>query len=103
MRLSSVMNGRGSRPCASSPGALSRRLALLVVVVLAGCSPGTSVSTASPSPALTASPLASPSPGKVADWPQYHRNAARTGVGPAMPALDQPAPAWRAGVDGTVY
>jgi polyvinyl alcohol dehydrogenase (cytochrome) len=38
-----------------------------------------------------------------ADWPQYHRDSARTGVGPAAPALSSPSVAWTAHLDGDVY
>jgi outer membrane protein assembly factor BamB len=47
--------------------------------------------------------VASPSPALSADWPQYHRNSARTGVGPATPALSSPSVAWTAHLDGDVY
>jgi len=47
--------------------------------------------------------LASPSPALSADWLEYHRNGARTGVGPAAPALGSPAVAWTALLDGAVY
>ena len=43
------------------------------------------------------------SPALAADWPQYHRNSARTGVGPASPALSSPSVAWTAHLDGDVY
>lgn len=39
----------------------------------------------------------------AADWPQYHRNSARAGVGPTAPALGAPAVAWTAHLDGDVY
>jgi outer membrane protein assembly factor BamB len=38
-----------------------------------------------------------------ADWPEYHRDGGRAGVGPAVPALGTPAVAWTAGLDGDVY
>lgn len=38
-----------------------------------------------------------------ADWPQYHRNSARTGQGPATPALASPTTAWTAHLDGDLY
>lgn len=37
------------------------------------------------------------------DWIEYHRDASRSGVGPAEPALANPAVAWKAAVDGDVY
>lgn len=69
--------------------------------MLAACGSGVS-----PIPSLTprASGAGSPSPsGFGADWPQYHRNSARAGVGPAAPALSSPAVAWTAHLDGDVY
>ena len=55
----------------------------------------------------TRSPLASitpsPSPPISAEWTEYHRDAARSGLGPADPALGTPQEAWRANVDGDVY
>lgn len=73
---------------------------------MSGCSPASSqATTASPTPASSSNPppSASPAPVALADWPQYHRNAARTGQGPAKPTLDQPARAWSAALDGSVY
>ncbi len=37
------------------------------------------------------------------EWAQYHRDAGRSGLGPAEPALTSPAVAWKVGVDGQVY
>ena len=37
------------------------------------------------------------------DWIEYHRDASRSGVGPAEPALTSPVVAWRSAVDGDVY
>ena len=56
-----------------------------------------------PSPSTSASSGASPSPTLGFDWPQYHQNAARSGVGPGVPSLGSPHQAWRAAVDGDVY
>jgi len=47
--------------------------------------------------------VASPSPSLAFDWPEYHQNAARTGVGPGSIAVSSPREAWRAAVDGDVY
>jgi outer membrane protein assembly factor BamB len=52
---------------------------------------------------IAPTPSPAPSPALSADWAQYHRNAARTGQGPAQPALGSPAPAWTARLDGDVY
>jgi polyvinyl alcohol dehydrogenase (cytochrome) len=43
------------------------------------------------------------SPALAADWPQYHRDSARAGLGPATPALSSPWVAWTANLDGDVY
>lgn len=37
------------------------------------------------------------------DWPEYHRDAARTGVGPGAPAPKNLRVAWQARLDGAVY
>ena len=37
------------------------------------------------------------------EWAQYHRDAGRSGLGPAEPGLTSPAVAWKVGVDGQVY
>ncbi len=47
--------------------------------------------------------MASPSPALAADWVEYHRSSSRSGVGPAVPALSNPAVAWTARLDGAVY
>jgi outer membrane protein assembly factor BamB len=75
-------------------------LGLALAVVQSGCG---SLSSASPSPVRSAAPPASAGPVLAADWTEYHRNSARTGVGPATPALSSPAAAWTAQLDGDVY
>jgi outer membrane protein assembly factor BamB len=77
-------------------------LALSMALVEVACGGATPVSVAPPS-ASASRTAASPSPQLAADWPQYHRNAARTGLGPAQPALSSPHVAWTADVDGAVY
>ena len=72
-------------------------LGLALALVQTGCGGASPVATPSP----RASGLASPA--LAADWPQYHRNSARTGVGPASPALSSPSVAWTAHLDGDVY
>jgi outer membrane protein assembly factor BamB len=75
-----------------------------VALIQTGCGSGSSATapTASQSPpAGSVSP--SPSAALAADWPEYHRNSARTGVGPGLPALSAPALAWKAPLDGDVY
>lgn len=44
-----------------------------------------------------------PSPPISTEWTQYHRDAGRSGLGPAEPAITTPKEAWRAAVDGDVY
>ena len=65
-----------------------------------------SAASAGPSPAVSGAP-SPPSPSDVAtaaDWPVYHRDAARTGLDPAFPALRGPlAVAWSRPLDGAVY
>ena len=61
---------------------------------------------AGPSPSASgAQPASSPSGAAgTADWPVYHRDAARTGLDPAFPALRGPlAVAWSRPLDGAVY
>ena len=74
-------------------------LGLALALVQTGCGGASPIPTAGP----RASALSSPSPGLSADWPQYHRNGARTGVGPAEPALSSLSVAWTAHLDGDVY
>ena len=66
---------------------------------MAACGSGGSLT---PLPTAGSSGAGSPS-NLAADWPQYHRNSARAGVGPATPALGAPAVAWTAHLDGDVY
>jgi outer membrane protein assembly factor BamB len=85
---------------------ISRRTELGLVVALAlievGC--GSGASSPSPGPTASLSPRPSlSSPPISADWPEYHRNSARAGVGPATPALSSPAVAWTAGLDADIY
>ncbi len=53
----------------------------------------------SPGPSVAGSP----SPGLGFDWPEYHQNPARTGIGPGTPALGSPRESWRTPFDGDVY
>ncbi len=82
----------------------SGRLALAVVVLLVGVACGGG-SGAWPSPSLSprSSAGATPSPSLAFDWPEYHQNAARTGIGPGSLPLSSPREAWRNTVDGDVY
>ena len=45
----------------------------------------------------------SPSPPISTEWTQYHRDSARSGLGPAEPAITSPKQSWIASVDGEVY
>ncbi|MBO0809842.1 MAG: PQQ-binding-like beta-propeller repeat protein, partial [Actinobacteria bacterium] len=47
-------------------------------------------------------PVPLPAPGP-ADWPQYHRDASRSGAAPARPAAGRLSVAWRRRLDGPVY
>jgi len=84
----------------------SGRSSLAVVVLLVGIAcGGASGGSPSPSPKTSAiaSGRASPSPSLALDWPEYHQNAARTGVGPGSLPLSSPREVWRNTVDGDVY
>ena len=74
----------------------------LVLAVGVACGGGPSGSTV-PSPSASASSGTSPSPSLGFDWPEYHQNAARSGVGPGVPSLGIPHQTWRVAVDGDVY
>ena len=72
-------------------------LAALVVAV-AGCAGPTSSPPVSPA---TVTPT--PSPAISAEWTEYHRDAGRSGAGPANPPLSAPQAVWSTGLDGDVY
>ena len=77
------------------------RIAALVVLICTACSaPSTS-----PTPSSSASGAATPTPSPAlsTEWTEYHRDAARSGLGPDVPALAGPKVAWTVGVDGDVY
>jgi outer membrane protein assembly factor BamB len=78
-----------------------RLVASLALLIVACQTPAQAIPT--PSPSASPSAIASPSPRKLADWPQYHRNSVRTGLGPAIPVLDGPRRAWAVNVDADVY
>jgi outer membrane protein assembly factor BamB len=54
------------------------------------------------STATAAAPVPLPAPGP-ADWPQYHRDASRSGAAPARPAAGLLSVAWTRRLDGAVY
>ena len=65
-----------------------------------------SAAPAGPSPAAlgTSSPSSPSAAAGTADWPVYHRDAARTGLDPAFPALRGPlAVAWSRPLDGPIH
>src|SRR5256884_5720063 len=71
---------------------------LALCLVLVACSTGSNSSTAS-RPRTTPTP----SPPISAEWTEYHRDAGRSGVGPAEPALAGPRGAWNVPGDAAVY
>ena len=75
---------------------------MALALIQTGCGSGSSATSATPSPSLPAGSV-SPSAAFGADWPEYHRNSARSGVGPSLPALGAPAVAWKTQLDGDVY
>ena len=77
-------------------------LGLALALIQTGCGFGSSSTAPPPSPRPQGDTV-SPSSNLAADWPEYHRNSARTGVGPALPALSAPTVAWKAPLDGDVY
>src|SRR5690349_18245121 len=93
----------------SRPAAVFAPSVVLGVCLLTGCSTAsTGDGPAGPTtttPATTARPPATGKPALLgaADWPTYHRNAARTGVAPAQPAAGPLSIAWRRHLDGAVY
>ena len=58
---------------------------------------------AAPSASGPATPTATPLAPLAADWPVYHRDAARTGYDPSFPAPGTLSKAWSAFLDGAVY
>jgi outer membrane protein assembly factor BamB len=71
-----------------------------LVMCASGCASGTGSAPASPS-RTAATPT--PSPPISTEWTQYHRDASRSGLGPAEPAITSPKESWIASVDGDVY
>ena len=81
---------------------MKRRLVGLLALAVIACGQSTGAGTRSPS-ASSPSPIPSGSPAQLAEWPQYHRNSARTGQGPSGPSISNPRRAWSVAVDGKVY
>ena len=73
--------------------------ALALALVLVACGSEVS-STPSPSPRV---PVGGSPSSLAADWTQYHRDSARAGIGPSVPALSSPGVAWKASLDGDIY
>jgi outer membrane protein assembly factor BamB len=71
----------------------------VVLLATAACTAGPTSAVPSPSAGLT--PRASPP--ISSEWTEYHRDAGRSGAGPAEPALSSPKVAWTISVDGQVY
>src|SRR5215471_7759045 len=94
-------------PMRSRPAVLLAPVAL-ALSVLAGCSTATTErdtgASATTGPATTVPPAGGP-PAALSptDWTTYHRDAARTGVAPALPAAGALSIAWRRHLDGAVY
>jgi outer membrane protein assembly factor BamB len=78
---------------------------LLSVALLTACTHGPATDEPSFPPAATAAAPTSSSTAAAAaaEWPTYHRDNTRSGLGPAQPAATRLAPAWRAKLDGAVY
>jgi outer membrane protein assembly factor BamB len=70
-----------------------------VLLATAACTAGPTSAVPSSSAGLT--PRASPP--ISSEWTEYHRDAGRSGAGPAEPALSSPKVAWTISVDGQVY
>ena len=78
----------------------------LSLVLSAGCSAGRSTRQRTAAPTPSPPDAGSPTPGPAAggsDWPTYHRDNARSGSAPDIPAAGQLDAAWDAQLDGAVY
>ncbi|WP_245665906.1 PQQ-binding-like beta-propeller repeat protein [Actinoplanes subtropicus] len=78
---------------------------LLSALLLASCSSdGKAAEPAFPPAAASPAPTSAGAPSDpAADWPTYHHDNARSGLGPAQPAATKLTAAWRAKLDGAVY
>ncbi len=91
---------RKSRTCGHPAAGLLLSLAAL----LAGCSSGHAPATAAGDTASGTPPAqGSKSAPAATDWPQYHLNAARTGLASGVPAAGRLRVAWTRRLDGAVY
>ena len=80
---------------------------LLAAALLAGCSSvhapaGTAANGTSGSKPASSAPL-TPAAAGATNWPQYHLNAARTGLATGLPAAGKLSMAWTRRLDGAVY
>ena len=79
-------------------------IAFAVVLLAAGCTSGTTASSATGTGRPPSSPTAKPSSAsQTADWPTYDRTAGRSGVSVSSPAPGAVRSSWTATVDGAVY
>jgi len=78
---------------------------LLSATLLASCTSGSKADEPSFPPAATSPAPASAgsASASAAEWPTYHHDNARSGLGPAQPAATKLTAAWRAKLDGAVY
>ncbi len=78
-----------------------RRAATALVVLLATVACASGSTSSGPASGVRVTPT--PSPPISSEWTEYHRDAGRSGAGPAEPALSSPKIAWTMSVDGHVY
>jgi outer membrane protein assembly factor BamB len=89
-----------------SARAVALTAAVLASALVASCGDAPDRPAPSFPPASTATPTgagAAPTQTTGEDWPTYHHDNARTGVGPAQPPATRLTPAWQANLDGAVY
>jgi outer membrane protein assembly factor BamB len=98
---------RLSRPAAARPPWPAAPLAapllavLFPALLLAACSSGRAPAATASGGARGSSPPAAAA--GTTNWPQYHLNAARTGVAAGLPAAGKLSIAWTRRLDGAVY
>ena len=77
---------------------------VLSAALLASCTSGDAADPSFPPAAASpAATTAGSAPATAAEWPTYHHDNARSGLGPAQPAATKLTAAWRAKLDGAVY
>ncbi len=77
---------------------LASAIAALAISLLAG-----TIAAADPAAGQPVNQSATLAAATAANWPVYHRNAARTGYDPGFPAPGTLTKAWSASLDGAVY